>query len=141
MLSAECTTWLKPWWQAALCPSLLAADSAGPHGAAGLRGLCKGANRPSVAQRDSPARTLVAGAGETPATAGEASLSLDVTDERLAAFTQPRQADAPNPLVAPLAASGPYYGTALLFLYGAYLTTTPEYIANTGINYWQGILN
>ena len=82
-----------------------------------------------------------AAGGETPATAGEASLSLDVTDERLAAFTQPRQADAPNPLVAPLAASGPYYGTALLFLYGAYLTTTPEYIANTGINYWQGILN
>lgn len=70
-----------------------------------------------------------------------ATLTLDLSDERLVAFTQPQAVEAPNPLVAPLAAAGPYYFTAALFVYGFYLTTQPSYIETTGVNLWQGILN
>ena len=65
-----------------------------------------------------------------------AVVTLDVQDEGLAQFTQPQEVAAPNPLVAPLAASGPYWATILLFIYGTYLTTTPGYIEATGIKYW-----
>ena len=44
-------------------------------------------------------------------------MKLDLSDERLVTFTQPQAVEAPNPLVAPLAASGPYYFTAALFVY------------------------
>ena len=65
-----------------------------------------------------------------------ATVRLNVGDERLAALTQPQQVASPNPLAGPLAASGPYWGTLLLFVWGFYLTTTPSYIESTGVNLW-----
>lgn len=75
-------------------------------------------------------------AGGTAAGGSSAVVALDIDDERLQSFTQPQEMAAANPLAGPLAASGPYWATLLLFIYGAYLTTTPEYIQATGNNYW-----
>ena len=65
-----------------------------------------------------------------------ASLVLGIDDERLAPLSRPQEAAPPNPLVGPLAATGPYWGTLLLFIYGFYITTTPDYIATTGVDLW-----
>ena len=59
---------------------------------------------------DSDAATGDAAASELAAgEAAVAALTFDLSDERLAAFTRPQPAEAANPLIAPLAASGPYY--------------------------------
>jgi hypothetical protein len=99
---------------------------------------------------DAPATTaaqldamLTEAAGEVvPSSAGaKAQLQVDFDDAKLLELTLPQAAAGPNIVDllfnSPPAVSGSYWGVIILFVYGTYITTTEDYIAKTGIDFWE----
>lgn len=77
--------------------------------------------------------------GKASSQGGSFSLRVDLEDKTLRPFTMkslPKPPGLQDLLFAPPAVSGGYWGAILMFVYGGYLTTTPEYVAKTGINLW-----
>mmetsp|Transcript_44506 Transcript_44506/g.83459 ORF Transcript_44506/g.83459 Transcript_44506/m.83459 type:complete len:396 (+) Transcript_44506:71-1258(+) len=77
--------------------------------------------------------------GKASSPGGSFSLTVDLEDNTLRPFTSrslPKPPSLQDLLFAPPAVSGGYWGAILMFIYGGYLTTTPEYVAKTGVNPW-----
>jgi hypothetical protein len=71
----------------------------------------------------------------------KAQLQVDFDDAKLLELTLPQAAAGPNIVDllfnSPPAVSGSYWGVIILFVYGTYVTTTEDYVAKTGIDYWE----
>ena len=58
---------------------------------------------------------------------------LKAVQDTVAAESSTSTSDGPGGLDS---STAQYAGTLLLFIYGAWITTTPEYIEQTGRNFW-----
>mmetsp|Transcript_24884 Transcript_24884/g.46005 ORF Transcript_24884/g.46005 Transcript_24884/m.46005 type:complete len:388 (+) Transcript_24884:53-1216(+) len=95
---------------------------------------------PATTPADMDAMLDTAGGGKNSATAASGSLNLDLEDPILKPFTRFLPAKPPtivDLLFGPPAVSGQYWGTIAIIAYGVYLTTTPDYIAKTGVDLWS----
>lgn len=96
--------------------------------------------KPDTTPADLDAMLDTVGGGKNSASGSSGSLNLDLEDpvlKPLVRFLPPKAPSILDLLFGPPAVSGQYWGTILIIAYGVYLTTTPDYIAKTGVDLWS----